>query len=84
MAIIFSFFLPLLMVLFAKVARESVCISLDKCEELPPLVCPACDSENLIKNGSIHNGKSKYQCKICSRQFVANPTKTLSHRKSNN
>jgi transposase len=30
----------------------------------------------LIKNGSVHNGKPKYQCKTCGHQFVVNPTKT--------
>lgn len=41
--------------------------------------CPKCDSENIIKNGSIHNGKKKYQCKNCGRQFVENPqNKTIS------
>jgi len=29
----------------------------------------------LLKNGSVHNGKQKYQCKSCSHQFVDNPTK---------
>ena len=36
--------------------------------------CPDCGSENVIKNGSIHNGKQKYACKRCNRQFVENPT----------
>jgi transposase-like protein len=35
--------------------------------------CPKCESERIIKNGSIHNGKQKYQCKDCGRQFVENP-----------
>ncbi|MBW1759725.1 MAG: IS1 family transposase [Deltaproteobacteria bacterium] len=35
--------------------------------------CPACNSTNIIKNGSIHNGKQKYRCKSCGRQFVENP-----------
>ena len=35
--------------------------------------CPSCGSDNWIKNGSIHNGKQKYQCKDCGRQFVDNP-----------
>jgi len=29
----------------------------------------------LIKNGSVHNGKPKYQCKSCGHQFVVNLTK---------
>jgi len=35
--------------------------------------CPACNSKNITKNGSIHNGKQKYMCKDCGRQFVENP-----------
>jgi insertion element IS1 protein InsB len=35
--------------------------------------CPNCSSEEIIKNGSIHTGKQKYQCKGCGRQFVENP-----------
>jgi insertion element IS1 protein InsB len=35
--------------------------------------CPKCSSLNIIKNGSIHNGKQKYFCKYCRRQFVENP-----------
>jgi transposase-like protein len=35
--------------------------------------CPSCDSDNVIKNGSTHNGKPKRQCNDCGRQFVINP-----------
>ncbi|RIK27023.1 MAG: hypothetical protein DCC55_39645 [Chloroflexi bacterium] len=35
--------------------------------------CPQCTSEQIVKNGSIHNGKPKYKCKACGRQFVENP-----------
>lgn len=35
--------------------------------------CSACNSENIVKNGSIHNGKDKYLCKDCGRQFVEDP-----------
>ena len=35
--------------------------------------CPECNSTNINKNGSIHNGKQKYLCKDCGRQFVENP-----------
>jgi IS1 family transposase/transposase-like protein len=37
--------------------------------------CPNCNSDNVKKNGSIHNKKPKFQCKDCGRQFVKNPTK---------
>ena len=36
--------------------------------------CPKCGSTDCIGNGSIHNGKPKYKCKTCGRQFVENPT----------
>jgi insertion element IS1 protein InsB len=36
--------------------------------------CPKCDSERIIKNGSIHNKKPKFKCKDCGRQFVENPS----------
>ena len=35
--------------------------------------CPKCNSKNIVKNGSIHNGKKKFKCKDCGRQFVKNP-----------
>lgn len=35
--------------------------------------CPSCQSEKIVKNGTIHNGKQKYKCKKCGRQFVENP-----------
>ena len=37
------------------------------------LLCPKCHSHHIVKNGSIHNGKQKYKCKECNRQFVENP-----------
>ncbi len=36
--------------------------------------CPNCQGTRLIKNGTIHNGKPKWKCTACGRQFVANPT----------
>lgn len=35
--------------------------------------CPQCSSQAVRKNGSIHNGKQKYECISCNRQFVENP-----------
>jgi transposase-like protein len=35
--------------------------------------CPTCESEEIVKNGSIHTGKQKYMCKVCGRQFVEDP-----------
>ena len=37
------------------------------------LSCPQCSSEAVRKNGTIHNGKQKYECIVCRRQFVENP-----------
>ena len=34
--------------------------------------CPTCNSKHTTKNGSIHNGKQKYVCKDCGRQFIEN------------
>ena len=35
--------------------------------------CPACQSQSVVKNGHIHNGKQRYRCKDCQRQFVEEP-----------
>ena len=35
--------------------------------------CPNCDSESVVKNGFIHNGKQNHLCKDCGRQFVEDP-----------
>src|SRR5512145_3311336 len=37
--------------------------------------CPRCQSEKVIRNGRIHNGKPKWACKECHRQFVERPPK---------
>jgi len=43
------------------------------------MVCPGCSSENTIKNGTLHKGKQKYECKECGRQFVEHlQNKTIS------
>ena len=39
--------------------------------------CPGCDSKNVFKNSSIHNGKPKFECKDCRRQFIENPTQKI-------
>jgi transposase-like protein len=43
--------------------------------------CPSCKSEKIKKNGSIHNGKQKYACKDCNRQFVQEPRNRLALEK---
>ena len=39
------------------------------------LNCPDCNSDCVVKNGHIHNGKQNFICHACGRQFVENPTK---------
>ncbi len=39
--------------------------------------CPRCGSSHVIKNGHIHNGKAKFACKDCRRQFVEDPQQRL-------
>ena len=35
--------------------------------------CPQCKATTVKKNGTIHNGKQKYECLACRKQFVENP-----------
>ena len=37
--------------------------------------CPNCCSNHSVKNGSLGNGKPKFKCNACGRQFVENPKK---------
>ena len=43
--------------------------------------CPNCHSSHVVKNGSIHNGKQKFLCKDCGRQFVENPENRIPQEK---
>jgi transposase-like protein len=38
------------------------------------LRCVACSSKQVTKNGHIHNGKQRYRCKSCGRQYVYGAT----------
>lgn len=38
------------------------------------MVCRRCGSEQVVKNGWIHNGKRNHRCKDCGRQFVEQPS----------
>jgi transposase-like protein len=38
--------------------------------------CPECKSSEVVMNGKIHNGKQRYKCKECNRQFIDNPQNT--------
>ena len=44
--------------------------------------CPSCSSTLVKKNGHIHNGKQKYQCLACHRQFVLEPSQKLIDQKT--
>ena len=39
----------------------------------PLPTCPVCDSQDVVKNGKIHNGKQNHKCRVCGRQFVQDP-----------
>jgi transposase-like protein len=39
--------------------------------------CPNCRSRHHKKNGRIHNGKQRYLCKDCGRQFTPEGTKKV-------
>lgn len=39
------------------------------------LACPNCSSEKTVKNSRIHNGKQRFKCHDCGRQFVEHLTK---------
>ena len=39
--------------------------------------CPLCHSDHVVKNGHIHNGKQRFKCCDCGRQFIENPTKII-------
>ena len=54
---------------FSKASEN--CLEIDH-QETSPRTCPSCGSARLVKNGSTHN--HKYQCNICGRQFIDNPT----------
>ena len=48
------------------------------------MVCPECNSENTIRNGSIHNGKPKFRCKQCGRNFVEHPENKIISQETKN
>lgn len=39
--------------------------------------CPKCSSGRIVKNGRIHNGKQRFLCHECGRQFVEKPRKKI-------
>lgn len=40
-------------------------------------VCPSCASSHTVKNGHIHNGKQRFKCRECGRQFIEHPSKKV-------
>lgn len=39
--------------------------------------CPTCSAARSVKNGRIQNGKQRFLCRHCGRQFVEQPTKKV-------
>ena len=39
--------------------------------------CPTCPSAQTVKNGRIHNGKQRFLCRECGRQFVEQLSKRV-------
>jgi transposase-like protein len=68
-------------ILFAQIAfvllelskSSENCLEIDH-QESSSRTCPSCGSDQIVKNGSTHNQKQKYQCNVCDRQFIDNPT----------
>lgn len=46
--------------------------------------CPSCNSEQIVKNGKIHNGKQNHKCRDCGRQFVQEPKNKVINQKTKN
>ena len=44
--------------------------------------CPSCESNLIVKNGKIHNGKQNYRCRNCGRQFVKDPQNKIISQKT--
>ncbi len=43
--------------------------------ESPTIQCPNCKSEALYRYGKTHNGKKRYLCQVCDRQFIRDSKK---------
>jgi transposase-like protein len=43
-------------------------------------ICPNCSSAKAVKNGRIHNGKQRFKCHECGRQFVEHSQKKVIER----
>jgi transposase-like protein len=38
---------------------------------------PICRSTKTVKHGHIHNGKQRFKCHDCGRQFIEQPTQKI-------
>jgi len=47
-------------------------------------ICPNCNSLKIVKNGRIHNGKQRFKCNECSRQFVETSEKIVISQEKRN
>lgn len=47
-------------------------------------ICSNCGSGKTVKNGRIHNGKQRFKCNECSRQFIENPQKIVINQEKRN
>ena len=70
-----NFFLNLFLFLIGFLSKSQERFTqLSDGQSIDLLPCPRCGSHHTIKNGSVHNGKPKRQCKDSGRQFVTAPT----------
>lgn len=77
MTLFLGFLISSIISLLSSIEQTSESSIEDTPNVTPQKVCPSCSSQNVIKNGSTHNGKSKNACKDCGRQFVENPRNTV-------
>ena len=46
--------------------------------------CPKCKSDNIVKNGNIHNKKQRFLYKECGKRSVENPSKKIISQETKN
>jgi insertion element IS1 protein InsB len=74
MITIFSILCTQIASVLSELSKTSESAVIIEHQETAPRICSSCGSEQIIKNGSTHNHKQKYQCNVCNRQFIDNPT----------
>jgi DNA-directed RNA polymerase subunit RPC12/RpoP len=70
-----SVFVIYLMTLLTKTAAAPPRPRVSHTQNHQSSICPRCGSTEIVKNGSVANGKPKCKCQDCGRQFVENLTK---------